>query len=77
MEKIHYPNTIRSHLVTIVPIAQFTPKSTSKLKSTLQIYSLYYSIVIQRFISCSIIITIITTGFLTLLTTTTMFIVAI
>ena len=31
MKTMHYPNTIRSHLVTIVPIAPFTPKSTSKL----------------------------------------------
>ena len=32
MKTIHYPNTIRSHLVTIVPMAPFTPKSTSKLR---------------------------------------------
>ena len=38
---MHYPNTIRSHLVTIVPMAPFTPKSTSKLRSALHIrYSL-------------------------------------
>ena len=48
MEKISYPNTIKSHLVTIVPIAPFTPKSTSKLKSALHFS---YLIVIQRFIS--------------------------
>ena len=30
---MHYPNTIRSHLVTIVAMASFTPKSTSKLRS--------------------------------------------
>ena len=29
MKTIHYPNKIRSHLVTIVPMAPFTPKSTS------------------------------------------------
>ena len=29
---MHYPNTIRSHFVTIVPMAPFTPKSTSKLR---------------------------------------------
>ena len=33
MKMIHYPNKISSHLVTIVPMAPFTPKSTSKLKS--------------------------------------------
>ena len=43
-----YPNTIRSHLVTIVTMAPFTPKSTSKLRSALQVR---YSIVIPRFIS--------------------------
>ena len=32
MKTIHYPNKIRSHLVTIVPMAPFTPKSTSKLR---------------------------------------------
>ena len=41
-------NTIRSHLVTIVPMALFTLKSTSKLRSTLHIR---YSEVIPRFIS--------------------------
>ena len=30
MKTIHYPNKIRSHLVTIVPMAPFTPKSTPK-----------------------------------------------
>ena len=48
MKTIHYPNTIRSYLVTIVPMAPFTPKSTSKLRSALHIR---YSIVIRRFIS--------------------------
>ena len=31
MKTIQYPNTLRSHLVTVVPMAPFTPKSTSKL----------------------------------------------
>ena len=45
MKTIHYPNTIRSHyLVTIVPMAPFTPKSTSKVRSALHIR---YSIVIH------------------------------
>ena len=35
MKTIHYPNKTRSHLVTIVPVTPFTPKSTSKLKSAL------------------------------------------
>ena len=48
MKTIHYPNTIRSHLVTIVPMTPFTPKSTSKLRSALHII---YSKVIPRFIS--------------------------
>ena len=48
MKTIHYPNTIRSHLVTIVPMAPFTPKSTLKLRSALHIR---YSKVIPRFIS--------------------------
>ena len=37
MKTIHYPSTIRSHLVTIVPMAPFTSKSTSKLRSALHI----------------------------------------
>ena len=48
MKTIHYPNTIRSHLVTIVPMALFTPKYTSKLRSALHIR---YSKLIPRFIS--------------------------
>ena len=48
MKMIHYPNLIRSHLVTIAPIAPFTPKSTSKLRSALHVR---YSIVIPRFSS--------------------------
>ena len=48
MKPVHYPNKIRSHLVTIVPMAPFTPKSTSKLRSSLHFR---YSIVIPRFIS--------------------------
>ena len=50
---MHYPNTIRSHLVTIVPMAPFTPKSTSKLRSALHIR---YSKVIPRFISALILL---------------------
>ena len=42
------PNKIRSHLVTIAPMAPFTSKSTSKLRSALHFR---YSIVIPRFIS--------------------------
>ena len=45
MKTIYYPNTIRSHLVTIVPIAPFTSKSTSKLRSALHFRD---SIVISR-----------------------------
>ena len=45
MTTIHYSNTLRSHLVTIVPMAPFTLKSTSKLRSALHFS---YSIVIRR-----------------------------
>ena len=48
MKMIDYPNKIRSHLVRIVPMAPFTPKSTSKLRSARHYR---YSIVIPRFIS--------------------------
>ena len=48
MKMIHYPNTIKSHLVTIVPMAPFTPKSALKLRFALHIR---YSIVIRRFSS--------------------------
>ena len=48
MKAMHYPNTIRSHLVTLVPMAPFAPKSTSKLRSALHIR---YSIVMPLFIS--------------------------
>ena len=48
MKTIHYPNNIRSQLVTIAPMAPFTPKSTAKLRSALHFR---YSIVIPRFIS--------------------------
>ena len=48
MKTIHYPNTKTSHLVTIVPMAPFTPKSTSKLRSALHFRN---SIVIPHFIS--------------------------
>ena len=47
MKTIHYPNKIRYHLVTIVPMAPFTGKSTSKLRSDLHFN---YSIVIPCFI---------------------------
>ena len=46
MKTIPYPNTLRSHLVTNVPMAQFTLKSTSKLRSALLFG---YLIVIRRF----------------------------
>ena len=48
MKTMHYPNTVRSHLVTIVRMAPYTPKSTSKLRFARHIR---YSIVIPRFIS--------------------------
>ena len=38
MKTMHYTNTIRSHLVTIVPIEPFTPKSTLKLRSASTLY---------------------------------------
>ena len=78
MKTMHYPNTIRSYLVTIVPMAPFTPKSTSKLRSALHIrYSESSHASFPVLILLNHIITIITTVFLTLLTTTTMFIVTI
>ena len=44
MKMIHYPNKVRSHLVTIVSLAAFTPKSTSKLRSAQPFrYSIYSS----------------------------------
>ena len=48
MKTIHSPNKIRSHLVTIIPKAPFTPKSTLNLRSALH---LRYSIVIPCVIS--------------------------
>ena len=48
MKTIPYLNKIRSHSVTIVPMALFTPKLTSKLRSALHSK---YSIVIPRIIS--------------------------
>ena len=78
MKTIDYPNTLRSHLVTIVPMAPFTPKSTSKLRSALHFsYSIVISASIPALILRAILITIITTVILTLLTTTTMFILTI
>ena len=47
MKTNHYPNKIISHLVTIVPMAPFTLKSTSKLRSAVHFR---YSIVILCFI---------------------------
>ena len=47
MEAIRYPNKIRFHLVTIVPMVPFTPKPTSKLRSALRFR---HSIVIPRLI---------------------------
>ena len=35
MKTIHFQNKKRSHLVTIVPMAPFTPKSNTKLRSAL------------------------------------------
>ena len=32
MKTIHYPNKMRSHLATIVPMAPFTPKINSKVE---------------------------------------------
>ena len=73
MKTIYYPNEIRSHLVTIAPMAPFTSKSTSKLWSALHFR---YLIVITRFIShANTDITIITTVFITLLITNTLLIV--
>ena len=52
-QTIHYPNKIRSHLVTIAQMTPYTPKSTSKLRSALHFR---YSIVIPRFIPALLII---------------------
>ena len=46
MQTVYYPNKIRSHLATIVQIAPFTPKLTTKLRSALHFR---YPIVIPRF----------------------------
>ena len=48
MKTIHYPNKVKSHLLTIAPMAPFTLKSTSKLRSAVYFR---YSIVIRRFFS--------------------------
>ena len=53
MKTIHYPYKIRSHFLTIAPMAPFTPKSTSMLRSALSALHLRYSIAIPRFISCA------------------------
>ena len=47
MKTIHYPNIVRSHLVTIIPMVPLTPKSTPKLRFALHFR---YSIFIPRFI---------------------------
>ena len=47
MKTIHYLNKMRSHLVTIAPMAPFSPKPTTKLRSVLHFR--YFSIVITRF----------------------------
>ena len=51
MKTIYYPNKRRSYLVTILPMAPFTPKSTSKLRSAVHFK---YSIVILDFIPAAI-----------------------
>ena len=49
MKTIHYPNIIRSHLVTIAPMSPFTPKSTSTLRSALHFrYSIVITLAISR-----------------------------
>ena len=79
MKAIHYLKKIRSHLVTNAALASFTPKSNLKLRFTLHFR---YSIVIPRFISCANTAQSVldhcgpwTTGFKTILTTTTLLIV--
>ena len=47
MKTIHYPNIIRSHLVTIALLVPLSLKSTSKLRFALHFR---YSIIIPRFI---------------------------
>ena len=54
MKTIQYQNKIRSHLVTIAPMAPFAPKPTSKLRSALSALHFRNSIVILRFISRAI-----------------------
>ena len=66
-------NKIRSHFVTIASMASFATKPSLNLRSALHFR---YSIVIPRFIHDSILIAIITTVFITLLTITTLLIVA-
>ena len=44
MKTIRFLNKIRYHLITIVPMAPFTPKSTPKLRSALHFrYSIHAS----------------------------------
>ena len=79
---IHYPNKIWSHLVTIVTMAAFTPKSISRLWSALtfdshpMLHSLLLILSVSKILT-SISITIITVVFVTLLTTITVCVEAI
>ena len=75
VKTIHYSNKLRSSLVTILPMASFTTKSTSKLKSALHFryvdsYSMVHSLSLILSVSkilSSILIPIITVVFVTLL----------
>ena len=62
MKTIHYPNKLRPHQVTIVPMAPFTPKSTSKLRSGLHFrYSIVSHPMLHFFsYNCPMLLTIIT-----------------
>ena len=53
MKTIQHLNKTKSHWVTIVPMAQFIPKSTSKLRSDSSAMHFRYSIAIPRFIPCA------------------------
>ena len=81
---IHYLNKMRSHLVTVVPVAPFTPKSTSKLSFALHFIDICHpmlnslSLILSvSYILISNLITIITVVFVTLLTTITVCVVTI
>ena len=77
-ENNQYLNNIRSHLVTIVPMAPFTPKLSSKLRSALhfRIFDKHPTLHSSRQY-CSILLTTIGTVFITRLTTSTLIIVTI